>query len=97
MRFDQNYKVKKFCEDVILDIIRELRTLRPKLIPNPIWLKLKRLFKYNLVPGALTYNQDGLATRHNCSFINNTRFSHAYAQGKATGSWGVPIFIGVLM
>jgi hypothetical protein len=36
----------------------------------------------------VTYDQDGLKTVHNCDFIYDARFSHAYQQGKATGSWG---------
>lgn len=40
------------------------------------------------VPGPLTYNQDGLASKHNCDFIKDERFAKAYAAGKATGSWG---------
>lgn len=42
---------------------------------------------YELVSGPLTYNQDGLATIHNADFVNNPRFSRAYAAGKATESW----------
>jgi len=34
-----------------------------------------------------TYAEDGLATVHNCDFIHSSRFQHAYALGKATGSW----------
>ncbi|MDO9264555.1 MAG: TylF/MycF/NovP-related O-methyltransferase [Desulfosalsimonadaceae bacterium] len=71
-----------------MDIIGKLRIIRPKLIPNPIWRKIKSLKNYKLVPGPLTYNQDGLATRHNADFIQNERFRRAYALGKATGSWG---------
>jgi O-methyltransferase len=43
---------------------------------------------YELVAGPLTYNQDGLATIHNCDFIHDARFAKAYAKGKSTGSWG---------
>ncbi len=42
---------------------------------------------YRLVQGPLTYNQDGLATRHNCDFMKDKRFVHAYNLGKSTGSW----------
>jgi hypothetical protein len=40
------------------------------------------------VAGPLTYNQDGLATVHNCDFVRDARFAKAYAKGKSTGSWG---------
>lgn len=35
-----------------------------------------------------TYDEDGLASSHNCDFIKDERFQRAYAAGKATGSWG---------
>ncbi len=40
------------------------------------------------VDGPLTYNQDGLATKHNCDFRDDPRFARAYQAGAATGSWG---------
>ena len=50
---------------------------------------LKRIAaRLRLVYGPLTYNQDGLATVHNCDFMRDPRFMEAYAQGKNTGSWG---------
>jgi O-methyltransferase len=39
---------------------------------------------YELVPGPLTYNADGLATQHNADFRNEPRFARAYAAGMAT-------------
>ena len=33
------------------------------------------------------YLEDGLATLHNCDFLNSPRFQRAYAEGKKTGSW----------
>jgi len=47
-----------------------------------------RIINLHLVVGPLTYNQDGLTTRHNCDFIRDPHFAAAYKQGKATGSWG---------
>lgn len=38
---------------------------------------------YELVAGPLTYNQDGLATRHNCDFIKDPLFAEAYNLGQA--------------
>ena len=43
--------------------------------------------KKKIVPN-VTYNRDGLATIHNCDFMQDPRFAEAYALGKATGSWG---------
>jgi len=40
-----------------------------------------------LIPGRLTYNEDGLATVTNCDFINDPRFAEAYRLGEQTGSW----------
>lgn len=40
-----------------------------------------------VVNGPLTYNRDGLASEHNCDFINDPRFAKAYQLGKQTGSW----------
>lgn len=39
-----------------------------------------------LVQGPLTYNQDGLATRHNADFMRAPRFQEAYAVGMENGS-----------
>lgn len=36
---------------------------------------------------SLRYQQDGLATEHNADFRRDARFAHAYALGRATGSW----------
>jgi O-methyltransferase len=42
---------------------------------------------YKLVTD-LTYDQDGLATQHNCDFMEDERFVRAYRRGESTGSWG---------
>lgn len=39
-----------------------------------------------LVHGPLTYNQDGLATRHNCEFMRDPNFTRAYATGMQNGN-----------
>jgi O-methyltransferase len=49
---------------------------------------LRKARRAEYVEGPLTYNQDGLATRHNADFIKDRKFASAYAAGKATGSWG---------
>lgn len=66
--------------------------LRQKFIPNSIWERLTWVHLLTRrtvrVAGPLTYNEDGLATKHNCDFINEPRFSRAYKAGEITGSWG---------
>ncbi|RPI70580.1 MAG: class I SAM-dependent methyltransferase [Desulfobacteraceae bacterium] len=52
-----------------------------------MWKKWLSFRHYRLVRGPLTYNQDGLATKHNCDFIHDPRFAGAYQRGKETGSW----------
>ena len=80
-----------------------MRRLRKTLISDETWIPLRktvseisqspvkllaRAYGYQLAPATLTYNQDGLATDHNCDFINETKFSRAYEAGLTTGSWG---------
>jgi hypothetical protein len=43
-----------------------------------------------MVPGPLTYNQDGLATEANADFLSDPRFQEAHRLGAETGSWGDP-------
>jgi hypothetical protein len=45
---------------------------------------------FELAQGPLTYNQDGLATVHNCDFLNDPLFQEAYRLGEQTGSWSNP-------
>ncbi len=54
---------------------------------NPVGVTLS-IDPFELVVGPLTYNVDGLATQHNCDFMNDPKFQHAYQLGKSTGSWG---------
>jgi len=42
---------------------------------------------YELVEGPLTYNQDGLATQHNCDFLKDELFMQSYERGKSLESW----------
>lgn len=47
----------------------------------------KRLLKRWGVPGySGTYNEDGIFTNHNCDFLDDARFQHAYNYGFGTGS-----------
>ena len=45
---------------------------------------------WELVPGPLTYNQDGLATVTNADFLSDPRFQEAYRLGEQTRSWWDP-------
>lgn len=40
------------------------------------------------VPGPLTYNQDGLATVHNCDFLQDPRFRESYRLLEEVRLWG---------
>lgn len=40
----------------------------------------------------LPYNQDGLATKHNCDFMKDARFLEALQHGIETGSWPNPVY-----
>lgn len=37
-----------------------------------------------------TYNQDGLITMHDCSFVEDPQFANAYSAARQTGSWRGP-------
>ena len=58
---------------------------------------LKSLLRSHLLKGPLTYNQDGLATRHNADFMHDPRFIEAYRAGtsdsfrKAGVEWRVHV------
>ena len=41
-----------------------------------------------LIQGPLTYNTDGLASKHNCEFIADPKFAAAYAFGMTDGPPG---------
>jgi hypothetical protein len=43
---------------------------------------------WELVPGPLTYKENGLFTVVNCDFLSEPRFQEAYRLGEQTGSWG---------
>jgi len=54
---------------------------------------------WEFIPGPFTYNQDGLATVHNCDFLNDPHFQEAYRLGEQTGSWkgGQPLWRAYVM
>jgi hypothetical protein len=57
-----------------------------RIVPAPVRRAARGVIRAARGP-AYTYNRDGLATVHNCDFIQEPRFARAYAAGKATGSW----------
>jgi hypothetical protein len=62
--------------------------MKPLKYPLKFINLLRRLLQFEIVSGPLTYNQDGLATRHNADFMYDKHFQLAYNAGKRTGSWG---------
>ena len=83
-------------------ILNTLTRVRKFLIRDEHWTPVRRkqivmtqfLFKtickvlgFDVMPLGLTYNQDGLATIHNCDFVRDETFLKAYSAGVATGSW----------
>lgn len=65
-----------------------LRVLRRSVLSDSAWARLRRFRRFRLVEGPLTYNEDGLATRHSADFMKDPHFQIAYRSGRATGSWG---------
>ena len=49
---------------------------------------LRRLPVRVLRRSSISYDEDGLLTTHDSSFVHDARFAAAYRDGKATGSWG---------
>lgn len=49
---------------------------------------MSKALNVEMIRGPLTYNQDGLASRHNSDFQTEPKFAAAYAKGVETGSWG---------
>lgn len=47
-----------------------------------------KVFNRLLPKVELSYSRDGLYTIHNADFMDNSAFKTAYAEGKATNSWG---------
>lgn len=72
-------------------MLNKVKAAFRSILPFSLWQflsKIKRLPQMRLVEGPLTYNQDGLATKHNCDFVRDLSFRRAYDLGKSTGSWG---------
>lgn len=60
-----------------------------KVLPNRIFHSLRILKKPDsYIPlDGVTYNQDGLVTRHNCDFLQDEAFQQAYRAGESLDSW----------
>ncbi len=70
--------------------MKTARKLAFRLLPSRM-VSTIRAFKNPdlLIPfGDVTYNQDGLITRHSADFISDSRFAESYKKGKETESWG---------
>lgn len=65
-----------------------LKKILKKIFPSEVVKLIKMIKNFRLVQGPLTYNKDGLATRHNCDFMNDPLFKEAYKLGKRLNSWG---------
>lgn len=63
-----------------------LSQMRGHTVAEPVRQAPQPDTKKRILP-SVTYNEDGLATVHNCDFLQDKRFVAAYALGKATGSW----------
>jgi hypothetical protein len=72
-------------KQTLLNLARGLK--KAALRANAGLLNLMPGVPWQLIPGPLTYNQDGLATVINCDFLNDARFQEAYRLGEQTGSW----------
>lgn len=68
--------------------MKAIKNILRRVIPYTMIALIEILKNGRLVRGPLTYNQDGLATRHNCDFMNDQHFIESYNCGKQTGSWG---------
>jgi hypothetical protein len=62
--------------------------MTPSRLFRGIVFRIEQLLRYRLIKGPLTYDQDGLATQHNCDFIVDPLFMEAYRLAEATGSFG---------
>ena len=67
-----------------MDVTAAARSIKARVLS-----RLTRLRNKVMIDGPLTYNQDGLATRHNADFMKDPRFAEAYKKGEKTGSWGL--------
>jgi O-methyltransferase len=71
-------RLRYSLKESIKRIINPQRLTQLLHIVRPTW---------DVVVGPLTYQEDGLATNHVASFLEDERFVKAYQAGKATRSW----------
>lgn len=71
-------------------MISLIKKLLKKILPAKAikLIQMIRNYRSYVYIEDLTYNQDGLATMHNCDFMNDPLFRESYKLGKGTGSWG---------
>jgi O-methyltransferase len=71
-----------------LDMARWREVIKSIIPPRGVDLyRFLRHPSYTLVPGPLTYNQDGLATGHHADFLADPLFAESYRLGESTGSF----------
>ena len=63
-----------------------LRSILIKYLPQSIINVIRQIPRPILFKGFPRYKQDGLATIHNCEFMNDKLFTEAYKLGDETGS-----------
>jgi O-methyltransferase len=71
MHPDSKERIKRWLPEWVLEARRAVR----------------KFAALELVEGPLSYNQDGLATQHNCDFLRDEKFARSYDLGRSTGSW----------
>jgi O-methyltransferase len=65
----------------MIDSLKKFLRITPLIKPLRF---LRQISTLSLTQGPLTYNQDGLATVHNCDFMKEKLFMEAYNLGAAT-------------
>ena len=68
--------------------IKDTFNIISRRIPNKFKIGIKAL------TGKLTYNQDGLATQHNCDFMKDEHFMKSYNLAVDHGLAKIQIFTG---
>jgi O-methyltransferase len=74
-------KLRNSGEGKMIDTLKKILRRTPLIKPYRFIRKIPNL---RLIQGPLTYNQDGLATVHNCDFMKEDLFREAVELGEAT-------------
>ncbi len=85
----RSYQAELLTGESELDLKAFGRKLLTSL-PGPardVLIKTYKFYDLRAVLGPLTYNRDGLATKHNADFMTDPDFVKAYDAGFRTGSW----------